>query len=117
MTTRQKYLLTALFCGGIFGALATRADTGQKCYGAYCVTQGQLACQQNAGTTSCAHHARSSCEAETGLPECGTVAPGNHCCIDYANVPNVICQGWGMAPIKDSQGHWHCQRDYTAGTR
>ena len=47
------------------------------------------------------------CEQQTGLPQCGTVAPGNHCCVDQATVPNVRCFRPYVA-MTGSDGNWHC---------
>jgi len=49
-----------------------------------------------------------SCTDDTGLPECGTVAPGNHCCVDTSKIPKVQCFG-DYAAVQASDGHWFCE--------
>lgn len=47
------------------------------------------------------------CRDVIGLPQCGTVPPGNHCCVDITKIPPVRCYG-RYYPVKDSQGRWSC---------
>ena len=59
-------------------------------------------------STFYADHARSSCEEETGLPECNPgLSRAIHCCIDSSNIPNVRCGG-NYYPVRGNDGHWTC---------
>lgn len=57
-------------------------------------------------TLSFAGNAYSSCEEETGLPECQPYGL-SHCCVDQSTIPNVRCFG-AYYPVKGADGHWHC---------
>lgn len=63
-------------------------------------------------TASFADDSPGSCEESTGLPECGTVARGVHCCVDPSSVPNVQCYRPYVA-MQDNEGHWHCEFEPT----
>ncbi len=64
-----------------------------------------------ASLTSFAGEYRSSCEAETGLPECNPgLSRAVHCCVDNSNIPNVRCRGM-YYPARGDDGRWTCVRD------
>lgn len=62
-------------------------------------------------TVCFADEARSSCERETGLPECNPgLSRAVHCCVDKSNIPNVRCRGM-YYPVRGDDGRWTCGRD------